>query len=464
MKLTHLIAPLFALLTLAGCSLDIGDGSQLSGQRCFQDSDCGNGLVCNQRVCVASFGSSSGPDDMGGTSNNPTNNVSNTPNNENNTPINNPINNINNVDPDMGPPCDPGERRCLGAEIVQVCLPDGQILEEVCADGWFCEGGECQPPPDECRDNDGDGYGPGCPRGFDCDDTNPRTNPGMAESCFTSADDNCNGQVNEGCDPNGCCPGGCNDNEFCSQDCVCQDYDPAVCEFQNQPCLFEGDFENGFYCINFNPNSDQPRCWGLCDINAPDPDATCPEPGSVCAFDGGDGQNGICMSPCGTSANGQVTGCDAGLGCINLDVGQGDGICVPTNPENGRGERCDADYFFDCDSGLICLQGFGNNGRCREACRPFYWDGSNTDCDQGHCLAFSADLGVCFADNMSTEGQQCGPPQSACNEDAVGCYDLGAGQECAKICRLDEGDADCDGVADDCTSFDPQQTELGICI
>eukprot|EP01094_Clydonella_sp_ATCC50884_P026023 TRINITY_DN700_c0_g1_i1.p1 TRINITY_DN700_c0_g1~~TRINITY_DN700_c0_g1_i1.p1 ORF type:complete len:2669 (-),score=637.68 TRINITY_DN700_c0_g1_i1:110-8116(-) len=33
----------------------------------------------------------------------------------------------------------------------------------------------------------------------DCDDTNPFVNPGTAEVCFNKVDDNCNGQVDEGC-------------------------------------------------------------------------------------------------------------------------------------------------------------------------------------------------------------------------------------------------------------------------
>ena len=35
--------------------------------------------------------------------------------------------------------------------------------------------------------------------GGDCDDTNAGVNPGKAEDCATSVDDNCNGAVNEGC-------------------------------------------------------------------------------------------------------------------------------------------------------------------------------------------------------------------------------------------------------------------------
>lgn len=63
-------------------------------------------------------------------------------------------------------------------------------------------------------DNDYDGYGSGsiqtinnahvCPSGYsaqagDCNDNNGEIRPGIAESCSNNVDDNCNGQINEGC-------------------------------------------------------------------------------------------------------------------------------------------------------------------------------------------------------------------------------------------------------------------------
>ncbi len=448
-----LLAALFTLFTWSGCSVDIGDGSQLAGQSCFQESDCADGLTCSERVCVPFYGSR--PNDSGNNANN----------NPDMFPDGGPRPDMGPIDsgPDVRPPCLPGERRCASTSVVEHCLIDSIIREEVCPDNAVCEGGDCVPVGPDCRDNDGDGYGAGCPRGADCNDGDPRINPGAPERCSNRSDDNCNGQINEGCDPNGCCVGGCGPEAFCTAECACQPFDPGICEYQNQPCAFEGDFENGFYCVAFSPN-DEPRCWGICDINAANPDATCPDPNSVCAFDAGDGQAGICMSACGTGPSGMNNSCgEPGLGCLNLDIDLGDGICVPINADNGRGQMCDSDYFFDCDEGLICLQGGGNRGRCREACRPFFYSGMGTDCDQGHCLAFSEDLGVCFNDNNSREGETCAPAQSACNADAVGCYDAGDGQECLRICRLDAGDSDCFGANQSCTSFDPQQTELGIC-
>ena len=51
----------------------------------------------------------------------------------------------------------------------------------------------------ECIDADVDGYDDATCGGNDCDDTDPLINPGVAEVCGNSTDDNCNGQVDEGC-------------------------------------------------------------------------------------------------------------------------------------------------------------------------------------------------------------------------------------------------------------------------
>jgi len=61
------------------------------------------------------------------------------------------------------------------------------------------------PAPETCIDLDGDGFGQYCERGVDCDDRRSSSHPGATEQCGDGADNDCDGQAEEGC--------GCNDGE-----------------------------------------------------------------------------------------------------------------------------------------------------------------------------------------------------------------------------------------------------------
>jgi len=61
-------------------------------------------------------------------------------------------------------------------------------------------------------DNDHDGYGDRCCGGGDCEDTSPIINPGVASSCITGVDANCNG-IDDSLD---CACGNCSSGTDCS--------------------------------------------------------------------------------------------------------------------------------------------------------------------------------------------------------------------------------------------------------
>ncbi len=431
---------ILGLVFLASCGVDIESGAQQAGQTCFVPSDCSDGLTCFERICVPL--GTAGP---------------NTSNNSNNNMLDVGLDST--TDSDV-PACVIGSRVCVSDNLAEICVSEGGIATVVqieCTLQEFCNSGVCV-SVGECIDEDGDGYGAGCDRGTDCNDGNNRINPGTRENCTTMADDNCDGVVNEGCNVGACCAGGCNDSQFCNTDCACQEFQPQRCQFQNQPCTDIDSFVDGYYCAALTA-SGEGRCYGVCSTTANDPNATCPDPNTVCAL--GEDTSALCVSNCTLEQ-----GCgDPILGCLPLGVSEAEGVCLPSNPANPIGASCDPDQFLDCAAGAICAPRFNGNGAvCREACRPFAFpDGSSqSDCSTGHCLAFSGDIGVCIRDNMSTEGNTCNPALTMCTEDAVACFPSQNGvPKCQRQCRL--GGNDC-AAGLECFQFDPNQEDLGVCI
>lgn len=443
--LTSVFALFVAASSLAGCSFEPGERTQLAGQECFSDDQCVEGLVCVERVCLPQGGVTGS--DAG-----------------NDADVDDPVDavdvpqedaHIGDVGQDAEQICEPGAQRCGGRTIVEICVDDGtRYAQRDCEEGLVCQGGRCVDPNNNCTDRDGDGY---CIE-EDCDDSDRSINPAVMESCDTPYDDNCDGRVNETCTE--CCAGGCGDNQFCSN-CQCVPVDRDTCQYQDQPCNREG-WNNGFYCTNFE-GSGQMRCLGICERRADDPDSTCPNAGSVCAF-GGDGEQGICLSGCTLSQ-----GCGVpGYGCLPYDGNSREGICVPTNPNRQVGESCNPDTAFDCEEGAICVEQ-DNGPRCVEACRPFSTARSpDTDCDSGHCFPFSPEIGTCRPDaGNRTEGDQCRQRQilRSCNQDSVSCFPSGGfqGPKCTRFCRLDEGNADCNN-GQTCYQYEQRRDDIGVCI
>lgn len=79
-----------------------------------------------------------------------------------------------------------------GAEIVcsddSEYLPSDPIVVATCED---------EADTTNCVDGDDDGWSVDC---GDCDDTDPAVNPGAEELCEDEIDNNCDGQINEGCE------------------------------------------------------------------------------------------------------------------------------------------------------------------------------------------------------------------------------------------------------------------------
>ncbi len=138
------------------------------------------------------------------------------------------------------------------------------VTDEDCPAGWICENGICTQAA--CDDADGDGFTV-CDN--DCDDNDPSVNPGAVEVC-DEIDNDCDGQIDEGCPMQ------------CQNDSDCDDGDPdtvdrcinATCVHRDA-CSADADCDSGYICH-------QGECVIPCRTDSDCPqDETCQ--GGICA-------------------------------------------------------------------------------------------------------------------------------------------------------------------------------------
>ncbi|MGM0557096.1 MAG: MopE-related protein [Myxococcota bacterium] len=250
---------------------------------------------------------------------------------------------------------------------------------------------DCDGLIDEDFDQDGDGYSV-CsqdPTVLDCDDSNPNVNPGATEDCGPDGtgngiDDNCNGYIDEGCDP--CttddvdgdgyseCDGDCDDNdasryptapEQCDGvDNDCNVYTRANCGV-SEPCNFDGDSD---------PSNESDVCQDDmicgCEVNA----------------SGSCNGNYLCTPFCNASFTGGVgDGCGSDQTCL-YDLLRSSNIhgCAVREEVPGTklgGETCSADSecrSLNCDK--LCRGPGCNTEYCLDWCSSDAYCGSNATC------------------------------------------------------------------------------------
>ena len=111
----------------------------------------------------------------------------------NNTALSNPVDCISNY-------CAGTNLNVMTLDGATTCVAGELVPYECTIVSTIPNAAECVNPP-TCTDADSDSYKRegGLCGAIDCNDTNPLVNPGVAENCATTIDDNCNFQINEGC-------------------------------------------------------------------------------------------------------------------------------------------------------------------------------------------------------------------------------------------------------------------------
>ena len=340
---------------------------------------------------------------------------------------------------------------CFGTDCNDRDTAINPWASEICGDNidQDCSGADL-PCPQDCQDNDHDGFGmgPGCIN-RDCDDADPTVNPGARELAGDGIDQDCSGRDLE-------VPMNCSDLDGDGygqgQGCFnedCDDGDPRInrdrteicgngvdddCVGGDRPCVQMGTGQcvdpdgDGFgpgACANgtldcdnndplVNPNAPE-ACDGR-DNNCNGQIDECPRQGQLCE------QGGQCVGGAGAPcANDQECAQSQGLAC-NREARQcrvGDGEpCERGGDCNPGGECITLDV---CDPGAQrCYQAKG--GPCEESC----------DCtdiylcnDGGRCVECLNDGNCSFDDrDTCTDGGYCAETQILGGADTDVRYDF----------------------------------------
>ncbi|HOX42533.1 MAG TPA: MopE-related protein [Myxococcota bacterium] len=232
----------------------------------------------------------------------------------------------------------------------QVCLLPCN-LDSNCPGGQVCKLGYCRPgQPDGpdggdgdggpvCVDQDQDGFGQGCARGADCDDTDRSVRPGALEICGDGRDNDCDAQTDEA-------------------DCGCTPGQRAPCYDGPAPTTGVGLCRTGVALCQ------QDRTFGECT-------------GQI--LPGVEACNGLDENCDGQSDEGLLNRC---------------GACLPLDPElvelcgNGLDDDCNGqmDENCSCDPQCLCGEpGAGSNCTCHPPIHQPCYSGSPGTLGFGPC-------------------------------------------------------------------------------
>ena len=369
--------------------------------------------------------------------------------------------------------CGPDASGAMNCVCTGSCQP--VVTPGTCQTDADCQAGErcywtggC--PPCDCASGTPDCACPMCmpPLNGQC---GPYCDPAQAETCWNGIDDNCDGQVDEGCTPATPCTSDadCAQYEYCSLEVPV--YDAAgnlsccpanarctpdipscvagQCRLQAGYCWTDGDCGYGEQCLGASRCPPGAMCFvadypGKCSPAEQLPcqsSADCPAD-QVCQWINGcpicecASEDPTCTCPmCAPAANGWCVP----AGCVDRD---GDGFCGTQDCDDANSavfpgaaepcdgidndcdgqvdEACQAQCFSDADCGAYetCQLLYAAGGASPVACCPpnAFCDSTMPPCGGGTCVLQS---GLCWSDTDCGYGQKCEgaivcPPGAMC--------------------------------------------------
>ncbi len=325
------------------------------------------------------------------------------------------------MEPDVQCPadsCTEGMTICIGTDRVFTCNRTntgcpGFEPTQTCEGGMECIGGACQ-EPNSCQDPDGDGYGPNCAAGPDCDNNDADRFVGNPEICDDFFDNDRDGLVD------------CDD-----VDCI----QNATCALeQNREICGDGTDNDGDGVLD----CDDPDCQGnaFCEANTGCQAEQCISPPP--SFCDGDGDVLVVFDPVGDCKNDACFYEPIRLPCSNQNRVCRNAQCAEPDPETcDDGIDNNGDNLVDCNDPLCerhmaCLQEMDacvlENIVCNEPPTPFCRNETlvlfgEGDCKEGMC--FYTELPVeCTNQQQICRNAACvSPTQEICNDNLDNDFD-----------------------------------------
>ncbi|MBN2360081.1 MAG: hypothetical protein JXR83_11565 [Deltaproteobacteria bacterium] len=290
----------------------------------------------------------------------------------------------------------------------------------------FTDGGSADAGNASCVDSDGDGYGPGCSLGPDCDPDDRAVHPGAVEICGDGVDNDCDPATTDSV--------GCETPYGATREC----YSGPPGSAQHPPC------HQGIQRMGSDGQ------WGPCqgeevpaagelprEVSCDGVDNDCDGVVDGSDIDGDGHADVTLLNACGACGALPAEICYNGLDddCDNqLDEADASCECDPNCAFDGNEVRCHPPINQPCYTGLPSTAG---QGICQQGLHDCSWDAAS-----GRWI-----WSECRDQRLPAAAESCGNNQ---DDDCDGLVDEGCNPACTPTSEVCDGiDNDCDQVVDE---------------